>query len=185
VRQQNDRSAPSVTDKDPGFQLAVGQDLVLSLVQDGLTGCEDTIERDLNESELRQLIERPMGVTSDRPVDSYGEPAWRERLTASLVGDPAISDAVDEAIEQSRNALITEAEQLLEEAARATSAESVAYREMATTALRRVGFIVTAANEFIHVTVSNPILGFVVVITLLVECAGDILSDRERPTRSR
>jgi hypothetical protein len=158
----------------------------LSLVQDGLTGCEDTIERDLNESELRQLIERPMGVTSDRPVDSYGEPAWRERLTtASLVGDPAISDAVDEAIEQSRIALITEAEQLLEEAARATSAESVAYREMAITALRRVGFIVTAANEFIHVTVSNAILGFVVVITLLVECAGDILSDRERPTRSR
>jgi len=158
----------------------------LSLVQDGLTGCEDTLERDLNESELRQLIERPMGVTSDRPVDSYGVPACRDRLMASL-GDPAISisAAVEEAIEQSRNALITEAEQLLEEAARATSAESVAYREMATTALRRVGFIAAAANEFIHATVSNAILGFVVVITLLVEFAGDILSDRESSTRSR
>lgn len=189
MTRQSDKSAPSETDEDPGFQGAVGQDQVLPLVQDGLTGCQDTLERDLNESELRQLIERPMSVTSDRPVDSYGEPAWQDRLIARLVGDPAISAAVEEAVEQSRDALIAEAEQLLEEAARATSAESVAEpaasREMAITALRRVGFIATAANEFIHLTVSNAILGFVVVITLLAECADDILGDRERSTRSR
>jgi hypothetical protein len=164
-----------------------GQDQVLSLVQDGLAGCQDTLERDLNKSELRQLIKRSAGVTSDGPANSCGEPAWQDRLIARLVGDPAVSTAIEGVIEQSRDALIAEAEQLLEEAARAISAESVpepaAYREMAITALRRVGFIATAVSEFIHLTVSNAILGIVVVITLLVECADDVLSDRERSTR--